>query len=321
MLARTRPGHRVFRGGWGDIDHLTLYEEADALPEIDPIAPVIGPPTSHSDLITQDLRFESPQEHLPEAVRLARARIVTTPHVRKMVVLHASWNDHDFAIRERFAQMLARAGIGSTILEHPFYGERRPESGAELPLETVAGFGLMGRAAVLEGRAIAAWLKAGGHMVGVSGYSMGGNLAALVAATVPFAVAAAPLAGPHSPAPPFIDGVLRLTVDWDALGGDTADVRRRLSRYLYAASVLRFDPPVAPSAAVIVAGTIDGFVPTSSVAALHRHWPGSEMAWVNTGHIGLRTKHRRRMVDAIVRSFERLEAHEGEPGTEHGTRA
>ena len=41
--------------------------------------------------------------------------------------------------------------------------------------------------------------------------------------------------------------------------------------------------------------------------AVHRHWPGSEMEWVNGGHGSLLWFHRDRLVDAVVRSFERLD--------------
>jgi esterase/lipase len=59
----------------------------------------------------------------------------------------------------------------------------------------------MGLAAEREGRALLGWLRSVGfENVGVSGLSMGGQVAASVAATLPYPVAAAPLAPPDSPA-------------------------------------------------------------------------------------------------------------------------
>ena len=68
------------------------------------------------------------------------------------------------------------------------------------------------------------------------------------------------------------------------------------------------NPPPHAAAAVLTAATIDGFVPTSAVLALHRHWPGSEMAWVRAGHATLLWRHKDRMAEGIVRAFERVEA-------------
>jgi pimeloyl-ACP methyl ester carboxylesterase len=119
-------------------------------------------------------------------------------------------------------------------------------------------------------------------------------------------VAAALLAAPFSPGPPFLHGILRHTIDWEALGGDTPEVRQRLSEILHSASILRFPAPPHTRAAVLVAATRDGYVPTASTQAVHRHWPGSSLEWVNAGHGTLLWRNRDRLVDAVVRSFERL---------------
>ena len=165
----------------------------------------------------------------------------------------------------------------------------------------------MGRSAVLEGRVLADHLRRQGYRVGVSGYSMGGNMAGFLAAAMPFPVATALLAAPFSPGPPFLHGILRTTIAWEALGGDTPEVRDRLSEVLHSASVLRFPAPPHTRAAVLVAATRDGYVPTAAAQAVHRHWPGSEMEWVNAGHGSLLWFHRDRLVEAVVRSFERLD--------------
>ena len=66
-------------------------------------------------------------------------------------------------------------------------------------------------------------------------------------------MAAAPLAGAHSPAPVFLDGILRSTIDWEALGGDTPDNAAALRDYLGSASILDFPPSSYLRAAVLVA--------------------------------------------------------------------
>ncbi len=307
-LAHTPPHKRVFRRGWGDPGALEAYlAESAATVPIPSLEITEGAEQTGDGLVGRDLAFESPGRYLPEASRLARARLVGPPGgAERAVVLMASWNDHGYHGRRKLAADLAARGIASAMLEQPFYGERRPDPADEQPIATVADFMWMGRSAVLEGRVLADYLRRQGYRVGVTGYSMGGNMAGFLAATMPFPVASALLAAAHSPGPAFLHGMLRSTVDWEALGGDTPEVRDRLSEVLHSASLLRFPAPPHARAAVLVAATRDGYIPTAAAQAIHRHWPGSELEWVNGGHGSLLWFHRDRLVAAVVRSFERL---------------
>ena len=307
-LARTPPRKRVFRRGWGDPVALEEYLAEAAVAAPLPDLPVEeGQERTRDGLVGRALAFESPGRFLPPACVRARARLVgPAGGAERAVVLMASWNDHGYEGRRRLAADLAARGIASAMLEQPFYGERRADPADEQPITSVADFMWMGRSAVLEGRVLADWLRRRGYRVGVTGYSMGGNLAGFLAATMPFPVAAALLAAPFSPGPPFLHGILRHTIDWEAIGGDTPEVRQRLSEILHSASILRFPAPPHTRAAVLVAATRDGYVPTASTQAVHRHWPGSSLEWVNAGHGTLLWRNRDRLVDAVVRSFERL---------------
>jgi hypothetical protein len=266
-------------------------------------------------LAHRDLTFESPLEELPEATRTAKARMVEPLEgADRVVILMPAWNDEGWKTRSMLAPLIAERGVAAVMIEAPFYGERR--NGYAPPIAVVSDFGLMGRGAVVDARALATHFRLLGCDVGVSGYSMGGNLAAFVATTSRFPIAAAPLAAAHSPAAPFIDGVLRVTVAWEALGGETEDVVERLREYLLLASVLRFDPPEHTRSAVMVAGTVDGFIPTAAVQLLHRHWPGCRLDWVHAGHGSLLWRKKDRLVQAIVDSFDRLEVLPPPPGEE-----
>jgi hypothetical protein len=298
----------VFRDGWGDRDLIDAYlGRVATFPPLE-IPPIVEQsPRRHGPLVISDLEFESTAEDLPARARTARARLIATgPDPDRVVVLMSAWNDHDYRSRMRIANLLHSHGIASVMLENPYYGERRPNPGDEQPIATVADFGMMGRAAVLDGRVLAGHFHRRGATVGVAGFSMGGNLAAFVAAGLPFAVATAPLAGAHSPAPVFLDGILRSTIAWDALGGERPQVEQALWDYLSAATVLDHPPRPHLGYAVLIAATKDGYVPTSSIQAVHRHWPGSTLEWINAGHGSLAWRHRDRMAAAIVGSFDRL---------------
>ncbi|RPI22877.1 MAG: abhydrolase domain-containing 18, partial [Actinobacteria bacterium] len=255
-------------------------------------------------LLVRDGWFESPAPQ-PEASKRAALRLITPAGGGdRTCLLMAAWNDHTYATRTRLARALAARGIGSVVLHQPFYGPRRPDPAHGQPIRTVSDFMVMGRAALDEGRSLLRTLGDEGHRVGVSGYSMGGNMAALIAATVPFPVATAPLAASHSPAPVYLDGVLRHGIAWEALGGEEA-AAGRLRRIMLTASVLRLPPPPHAAAAVIVAARSDGYVPREASDDLHRHWPGSVLRRVPGGHATLLWFHTETLATAVADAFLR----------------
>ncbi len=308
--ARTPPEKRPFNLGWGDERIIGLYlEEVSEAPPVADIELVEQPARRFGRAIVKDVVFKSPFDRLPDPVWTARARWITTrPELQRIVILHAGWNDEDFETRTRLARLLLERGIASIMPEHPFYGDRRRSAELNIPIATVSDFCLMGRAAVLEGRSLARVLHDRGFTIGVSGDSMGGNIAGFVASTTDVPVAPTPIAAAYSPGPVFSDGILRHTIAWDALGGETDANVKRLGSIIDAASILDFPAPQHTQAAVLVAATNDGFVPSASTLALHRHWPGSKMEWVNAGHGSLLWRHRDRMAAAIVETFDRLDS-------------
>jgi hypothetical protein len=306
VVARGPQRLRFFSDGWGDEAILDSLELPVAGPE--PVDIVWKAPLREGDSSSQIGSFSSPVEGLPEASRIATVtRIEPTSGTDRHVVLMAAWNEHDPKARLALAKRLAATGIGSLILENPYYGTRRPRTGHDQPIRTVADFALMGTSAVTEGRSLLATIRGEGLTVGVSGYSMGGNVAALVSATVPFPVATAPLAPAYSPAPVYLEGALRGGIDWAVLGGE-ASAAPRLRRILLKASVLNVPAPPHARYAVLVAARGDGYVPRTATEALHRHWPGAELRWTGGGHATLLWLRKTTLVTAIRDSFRRLEA-------------
>lgn len=310
-LSRLPAHKRVFNGGWGDRDLIDWYLGiAGTVPDVPSVD--VTAVMHHQDdesLAIQDLTYVSPAPHLPERSRVARARVIGPGDgTNRYCVLMASWNDEDYRTRTTMAGLLAGHGIASIIPENPLYGRRRVAPPKHQAISTVAEFGVMGRAAVIEGLALAAHFSAPDRTIGVSGYSMGGNLAAFVGASSPEPIVVAPLGAAYTPAAPFLDGALRLAVDWDALGGEEREPELR--EFLIAASVLDFPPPTSAGSAVLVAGTIDGYIPAASVLAIHRHWPGSDMVWVHTGHGSLLRHHTGRLTESVALAFDRFEDQE-----------
>ncbi|GMQ85209.1 MAG: hypothetical protein BMS9Abin07_0774 [Acidimicrobiia bacterium] len=296
---------RFFTDGWGGSEHLTDLSLPSDPPH--PVSIEWVHEWSDNGLATSVGLFESPlADSLPPRSRFAAVtRVAPGRPTRRTVVLMAAWNEHDSKARFDIARRLAEHGITSLVVENPYYGVRRPRDGQ--PIRTVADFATMGSAAIAEGRALLATIHHNGETAGISGYSMGGNVAALISATMPFPVASAPLAAAHSPAPVYLDGALRGGIDWEALGGE-ASAAPALRRMMLEASVRAVPAAEHTRHAVIVAATADGYVPRESTEMLHRHWPGSELRWVAGGHATLLWFRKQLLADAIVDAFDRIEA-------------
>ncbi len=304
MVRRGPRRLRVFPGGWGEARYVEMMGDIDSLTGDLPDLTISWGPAKHlSDRTVRDGHFPAATD-LPPPARTAALRLIEPRGgTKRLCLLMAAWNDLGYDTRQQLADELTRRGIGSLILEIPYYGHRRVVPADEQPIPTVADFARMGLGAVTEGRALLRHFRKD-YTMGVSGYSMGGNIGAMVGAAAGYPVAVAPLAASYSPGPVFLDGVISNGIQWEALGGVAAGARLRSA--LSAASVLRLPAPPWTRSAVMVAARADGFVPAAAVDALHRHWPGSELRWRSGGHATLLWRQRRALADAITDSFDRL---------------
>ncbi len=248
--------------------------------------------------------FPSPDPDLPPESRRAVLQLLSSSVApSRVVILFAAHNDHGYETRMRLGRHLVEHDIASLILENPFYGRRQPLDGR--PVTTVAELLVMGRAAVTEGRALVAALRAQGvDEIGVSGFSMGGTIAALVSSLSSGPLATIPLAAAHSPAAAYTEGVLSKAVDWEALGG--SDAPAKLAEVLDCASVLRIAPPPHTAKALLAAPSGDAYVPARAVEALHHHWPGSELRWLPGGHVSVGLRGARTQAALIAEGFGRV---------------
>ncbi len=297
----------IFSEGWGQPERLQALQDLAGrvpLPELLPMeARIISEAPERR---VTDLRFPTPAGDLPDASWMAHARLIEPYGASRLAIGFASFNDHGYQTRTAVVRPLLDQGIAVALLENPYYGQRRPHPDLQ-PMRTVADLLSMGSAAVWEGLSLAVSLaETGPWTIGFFGYSMGGNIAALAAATSPFPVACAALAASHSPGPVFTGGALARAVAWDALGGPTSSAK--LGRVLGSASVLRFRPEPWTSSAVIVAAERDGYIPSHAVEDLHAHWPGSLLRVVPGGHASLLKLGKDELGKAIMDAFERFEA-------------
>jgi len=248
---------------------------------------------------------------LPPEVRRAPIELIAPAHerdeLRPVCVMLGATSEEGFAARRRTAAGLARRGLGSVLLENAFYGARRPPGQQGPHLRTVEHQFAMNLATVDEARALLRWLRGAGHaLVGVTGFSQGGAMAAFAAALSPFVVAAAPRGTGDAVAPIFTTAALSRRIAWSRLAaelGSLAAARDYLGRCLEPVRLSRFAPPRAPQAAILVHARGDGFVPPEEAVALHRHWSGSQLRWLTGGHVTTSLLFASRQRQAVLDAF------------------
>jgi dienelactone hydrolase len=291
LVGRVLPAGAWFRDGWGDERVLAdaLVEAAASRPAPPAIEVAWEREARPPGLRIRDGWFPSPEARLPPEVRRARVRLVEPEGGAAAACLHlAATGEVGFGRRERLARPLLAQGIAALFLEQPYYGSRRPQGQEGVRLRTVSDLVLMGAGAAREGRALLGWLRSRGFSrVGVSGFSMGGQMAAAAAASLPFPVAAAPLLPSDSPAFVFTEGLLAAYPRWEALAGPGTRpeaARERLREILARFAVTRLPRPRDPGAAVILGAEADGFVSAEDVRRIAAHWAGAELRWLPGGH-------------------------------------
>jgi len=319
MYARFSNRRLFFRRGWGDRPLLKSVADGAWNSGIASAEADISWQTEANlqGLTIRRGSFTSPAAGigLPEESRTASFEMVlpakNSPDT-PVCVHFAATGDEGFSRRRiAIALPLARAGIGSVILENPYYGTRRPAGQHGKMLRHVSDLWKMGAATVAEGTALLRRLRQEGYRrLGVAGISMGGSMAAQAAAILGEPLAVTCCITAHSASAVFTEGILSRYLAWDVLQGELGGrgeavtwMRQILSR----TDVRNYPPPVASRAAVLVAARNDAYIPAESVRLLHAHWPGSTLRWIDTGHIGAFLFHRRNFLQATIDAFTRLD--------------
>jgi len=312
LFGLTARGPRFFQDGWGDRALCeSMDPEALSRRRIPKLRIGLGPVRRAFGGMLREGAFESPEVRLPPCARTARIQLLLPEQVRAVAVHLAASGDQGFAVRLRFAAPLIEHGIGALVLENAFYGARRPANQPHHAVRSVSDLHLMGSATFQEGRALLRWLRdvLRVERVGVTGFSMGGQLSAMVGASVPFPCAVVPIAATCSPDSVLRDGVLRHVAEWAALAaeGETVEAARQaLCTHLARFSVTTLPAPVEPAAAIVVGTAADGVVPPAEMRRIAEHW-GCELRWLPAGHVSAVLRHQGAMRQALLDAFERLD--------------
>lgn len=304
----------IFADGWGAEDVLRrVREEVEPFAERTPIAPRFEAARTLDGVELLPGRFVSPAagDALPPEAHTAHVlwiRPSGSACAPTWVVLAAS-GEQGFGRRTRLLLPLVRAhGHAALLVENPYYGRRRPRGQRGAKVRTVADQFVMNATTIREGLALLDWLRREGHPhVGVSGYSMGGHMAAYVACHDRGPLAVVPAATGLSAEPIYTQGALQRSVAWHRLG-DRAQAERELGALLR--RITETLPELGPeSPAILVAARRDGFVFPEQVERLAARWPHAELRWVEGGHVTALVRRaeviRAAMRDAMARLVSR----------------
>ncbi|XGW20448.1 hypothetical protein V3C99_003891 [Haemonchus contortus] len=170
-------------------------------------------------------RFRSPHavlfpNQLPGCLQWAFWRAYLPAVRRKGVCIHlAGTGDHSYIRRELgFVNGLLEEGIGSILLQNPFYADRKPPSQFRSSLESVSDLYVMGAALISECNFLRSWATSEGYgPMALSGVSMGGFMASLAATNASTPVAVIPCLSWTTARPAFTEGALRSAIRFEHL--------------------------------------------------------------------------------------------------------
>ncbi|XP_064481317.1 protein ABHD18-like isoform X2 [Ornithodoros turicata] len=144
---------------------------------------------------------------------------VTEP-LRPVCIHLAGTGDHHFWRRRTLTcrPLLKECGIGSIILENPFYGLRKPKDQVRSNLHCVSDIFVMGGCLVLESLALLHWCEREGFgPLGITGISMGGHMASLAGANWHKPLGIIPCLSWTTASCVFTQGVMSGAIPWDLL--------------------------------------------------------------------------------------------------------
>lgn len=303
LLGLRAYGPKMFAHGLGDralLDALAAHDPRGPIPELD-LRLHRRAPSVYEATFTHPLAAA----WLPPVSRVSHVRWYVPPHARGVYVHLASTGDEGWERRLPVVEGALAHGLAAMVLENPYYGRRRSIGQRSSDLDTVSDQLAMSAATVEEARALLAWCaRSFGAQVGVTGFSMGGSVAALTATTWSTPLAIVPVATGHAADTVFCDGALSRFIDFGAPRGVS---RERLRAELVRGRFEELPAPPAGSRCELVAARDDGYVPAWSVQRLYDDWSKrgvrTGLEWTRGGHATLLFTGRRRVVRALARAL------------------
>jgi pimeloyl-ACP methyl ester carboxylesterase len=247
------------------------------------------------------LRFDSPFQTLHPDLRRSYAR--HTDNARAfaqhwyhqagprptLVLIHGFFADPYWFNAQMFSlRWFYEHGYDILLYTLPFHGERAGDSwvsGYRLFSQGVAHFNEAMLQAVHDLRIFIDHLQAEGvEHVGLTGLSLGGYTAALMAGVDPriaFCIPNSPAVSPMDFLREWRPSNLLIAHMQRRTGMSMAEARRLIAIH----NPLTYAPRIDTGRCMVIGGAGDRFTPPRHVRLLHRHWPGSAMLWFPGNHL------------------------------------
>ncbi|XP_042193019.1 protein ABHD18 isoform X1 [Callorhinchus milii] len=229
---------KLFIQGWGKPDDLRrIFEFRKTIgnrescqrmvPKDYPI--LIDKVEEQADCKIMNGHFISPMDHylpgiMPSETVTARFQFIIPKEWKskyRPVCVHLAGTGDHFYWRRRTLMarpMIKEAGIGSLLLENPYYGCRKPKDQKRSSLRNVSDLFVMGGALVLESAALLHWLENEGYgPLAMTGISMGGHMASLAVTNWSKPIPLVPCLSWSTASGVFTTGVLSRAVNWREL--------------------------------------------------------------------------------------------------------
>ncbi|XP_065839048.1 protein ABHD18-like [Oscarella lobularis] len=308
---------------------------------------------SHDNYEVHTGNFQSPLAEfhpgfLPKESELAQFQMVLpkswpSSNRKPICVQLAGTGDHRYWRRRKLlAKPLATEnGIGSILLENPFYGVRKPLGQTRSALQHVSDLFVMGLGLALETAALFNWcLEQGYGPLGITGISMGGHMASISSTFWLKPIAIVPCLSWSTASVAFSQGVFKDACTWQVLEKDM----EQASKIRDSGKIRSLSDPVLPSAAqgkgkpslealtfmlelmdtfthlssfpkphpdssiISVVAKDDEYMPRTRVTPLTEVWQNCEVRLVAGGHIQSYVVHHDSFQKAISDAFDRLPA-------------
>ena len=285
-----------FNRGCGDEEYLDELESIyNAIPPLRPINIRWESPKKLLGLEMTNGSFISPaNKFLPSESKIAHVRKIMPElaNSETPVVIHfPGTGDEGFKRREFFlAVPLAKRGIGSIILEAPFYGLRRPHGQNGMYIQEASDLFKMVHTMFEEGRSLIDHLEREGfRKIVTTGFSMGGILSIMTSFNHDGVNGVIPCVTPHSPHSVFLEQTLKDAINWEAMRKTLPDgfstPQEFLTKYFDLSDMRTFPRFRLPKEVEIVAASHDAYVPPASGEILARELEASNVTWVDGGHV------------------------------------
>ncbi|KAH3832402.1 hypothetical protein DPMN_105688, partial [Dreissena polymorpha] len=229
---------KIYTKGWGNPEDLKrivlLRKQLGNRESLERVLPKDYPVYIDKETVSADGRlleghFLCPvNEHcpgiMPKEVETARFEMLLPnkwkTDLHPMCLHMGGTGDHGFGRRRRMMAkpLLKEHGIGSVILENPYYGCRKPKDQFRSSLHHVTDLFVMGAGLIMESSILLNWLDRQGYgPLGATGVSMGGYMASLGACSWHKPVSLIPCMAGSTASGVFTHGVLSTAIPWRIL--------------------------------------------------------------------------------------------------------